>query len=196
MTDDLIRIILTFSSGSVLLLWVITVTTSSYNLKEWIKRLTVLKLNTLVVIVLETIISLQLLKFIEFEIPNVTNKIVLSVSGLIIHISGALIAAWAKVTMKASWGAPAQHDIKKQKNLVTSGPFKYTRNPIYLGLLMMFLGLEFALRSYLMLLTVPIYYLMLKAIKIEEKLLEKHFDKSYLDYKKKVSRFLPIFIKN
>ena len=92
--------------------------------------------------------------------------------------------------MSKNWGPPAQHDLKKQKDLVTDGPYSYSRNPIYLGLMLIFTGFQLALNSLLFFLIIPLFFLIRKAVLIEEQLLEDFFKKEYLDYKKNVPRFI------
>lgn len=110
--------------------------------------------------------------------------------GLTIYEIGIAIAVWAKLTMRSNWGYPAQHDIERQKELVTNGPFRFSRNPIYIGLILMILGFGMATRSYLLLIVVPLFFFFNTVIAQEEKLLEKHFGKPYSEYKKRVRRFL------
>lgn len=133
---------------------------------------------------------LQILEFIEFRLPYLFQNDFFSFFGIILNIGGLLLAIWSKFTMKTNWGLPAQHDIKKQKKLVISGPYTFSRNPIYLGLIIFFAGFELALNSWLIILTVPLIYLIGKTIAVEEKLLLESFGKDYLEYQKKVPRLL------
>lgn len=110
--------------------------------------------------------------------------------GMVGFFGGLILALWAKLTMKRMWGAPAQHTIARQNKLVIGGPFRFTRNPIYVGLLMMQLGFAFSLKSMLFFAVYILYMHFRKAILKEETLLEKHFGKQYKEYKKKVPRFV------
>jgi protein-S-isoprenylcysteine O-methyltransferase Ste14 len=93
--------------------------------------------------------------------------------------------------MKKRWRAAGEgHDFKAQNMLFTTGPFAYSRNPIYLGSLLMLFGLGIALRTYLVVIAIYPLWFFSKSIKHEEALLEKHFGKKYLLYKAKVRRFL------
>lgn len=125
---------------------------------------------------------------VYFPLPESTFDSSLTYAGLIIFFLGVIIAVWAKVTMGKIWGVPAQMR-KDQNKLVKHGPFKYTRNPIYVGLIMVLIGYGLALGSYFtFLVLIPIFYFNYAAQK-EEKLLEKHFGSEYLKYKKEVPRF-------
>lgn len=106
--------------------------------------------------------------------------------GVISFASGFILCIWAKITMKHNWGVPAKLDKKRQKELITKGPFKFTRNPIYLGMSLLYIGYALSLRStFSFLAIVPLYYFWTSAIK-EEEILEKEFGEKYLQYKSKV----------
>ncbi len=111
-------------------------------------------------------------------------------SGIGLYLVGLTFAAWAKVVMKGSWGPPGQHDKSRQSTLIITGPFRYTRNPIYLGLLAMVFGAGLAMRSYLTVLVIPLYFYLRNQVKKEESALENIFGKSYRVYKRHVPRFL------
>jgi len=76
--------------------------------------------------------------------------------------------------------------------LVTSGLYRYTRNPMYVGLLIILKGYAVWLGSITPFLLVPLFYLLITymQIKPEEKILEEKFGQKYLDYKKQVNRWL------
>lgn len=112
--------------------------------------------------------------------------------GVLTFVLGALFAVWAKIVMGENWGAPGQHDPDRQRMLVTYGPFLISRNPIYVGVLLMFLGASLALQSYSILLIPFVLYYMYTIIKKEEQLLGEYFGEEYDEYKTEVPRFLII----
>ncbi len=107
-----------------------------------------------------------------------------------LFIGGWGLAVWAKLTMKESWGEPGKLDQQRQKNLITQGPFRFTRNPIYVGLLMMVLGSGLILQTYLVGLGLVVIWYVRKKILKEEMLLEKYYGKAYRLYKRKVRRWV------
>jgi len=76
--------------------------------------------------------------------------------------------------------------------VVTSGPFKYTRNPMYVSLVVIYLGgmLLFRLPWALVLLPAVVLALHFGVIFPEEKYLESKFGESYVAYKRRVRRWL------
>lgn len=77
-------------------------------------------------------------------------------------------------------------------SLVTSGPFRISRNPMYLGMTAMLLGIAIFLGS-LVTFVFPLIFIVIiqtKFIPMEEKNLERIFGKEYGDYKRKVRRWV------
>jgi len=76
--------------------------------------------------------------------------------------------------------------------IVTKGPFKYTRNPMYLGLITMLIGTSILLGTFSPVLVIPIFFILVQSqfVLREEKLMEQWFGQPYLEYKKKTPRWL------
>ena len=76
--------------------------------------------------------------------------------------------------------------------LVIAGPYKISRNPMYLGLALVYLGIAIAGQSVwaLILLPVVLSVIQRRAIEPEEAFLEKRFGANYISYKEKVRRWL------
>lgn len=136
------------------------------------------------------VMALQTLKIFRLDLPSQYQNPLSVWLGVPIMVLGLSLACWAKIVMKTNWGVPAQHDITKQKSLVTIGPFAYVRNPIYLGLLLYFIGFELTLTSWLIAGVIPLFILIRMAIAKEEVLLTKYFGKPYTAYCKNIPRFL------
>jgi protein-S-isoprenylcysteine O-methyltransferase Ste14 len=77
-------------------------------------------------------------------------------------------------------------------SLVTECPYRYSRNPIYLGLLLATTGIAITLSSLTALLAPLIFYLVVNSVVIpfEEKKLLKNFGIQYNDYRKSVRRWI------
>ena len=76
--------------------------------------------------------------------------------------------------------------------IVTRGPFRFTRNPLYLQMVLGCLGFAVMLRNMWILLLTPLaaWGLQLLAILPEEEYLERKFGDSYRAYKRRVRRWL------
>ncbi len=76
--------------------------------------------------------------------------------------------------------------------IVTEGPFRFTRNPIYLGFTLLYIGITLLVNSLLTILLLPIILLLMNVgvIAREESYLERKFGTQYLAYKQHVRRWL------
>ena len=76
--------------------------------------------------------------------------------------------------------------------IVTSGPYRLSRNPIYLGFVCTLIGLSLALSNYWGVVLSPLFMILLVqlVIKHEEIYLEKKFGDVYTSYKSRVRRWL------
>jgi len=103
---------------------------------------------------------------------------------------GIALATWFIRTMRA---ADTTLDINKPvSSLVQDGPFRYSRNPGYLSLAMIYTGLAIlrsALRA-ILLLPLLVVVTQRELIEREERYLERTFGEGYLAYKRKVRRWV------
>lgn len=108
----------------------------------------------------------------------------LAVAGVVaIYYSAMQTLKRAKTTIRPD--RPSEH-------LVTSGAFSFTRNPIYFAntLLMIAIGLITSSVWFIVLAVIAAFGTQKLAIEREEKHLQARFGKKYIDYKKKVRRWI------
>jgi protein-S-isoprenylcysteine O-methyltransferase Ste14 len=76
--------------------------------------------------------------------------------------------------------------------LVRTGPYRFTRNPIYLALSLLHLGVAAWVGSWWLLVTLVMSFTLVAAVVVprEERYLEKRFGPTYLEYKASVRRWL------
>ena len=117
--------------------------------------------------------------FLVFAKPAWTTLIV----GAIISIIGILIRAWSS------------GHIRKNQNLAVSGPYSYTRNPLYLGSFL--LGVGFTVASgvwWLALIFVALFLgIYLPVMRVEAEDLTAMFGADFEEYKENVPLFFPRF---
>jgi len=77
-------------------------------------------------------------------------------------------------------------------SIVTSGPFAFTRNPMYLAMLILYVGLAIIINTLWPLFFLPIVLIVMHygVIFREEEYLENKFGEEYIDYKKRVRRWI------
>jgi len=114
--------------------------------------------------------------FAWFSQPTTTSL----AYGIPVSIAGLTLRAWA-----------AGH-LAKNQQLATGGPYAYTRNPLYLGTLLVAAGLAVAARSVglALLFTAVFIFVYLPVIMLEQQHLRKLFPE-YADYAARVPAFVP-----
>ena len=110
--------------------------------------------------------------------------------GLALAVAGILLAGWFGRTMRRS-GTPFRLD-EPVDELLTEGPFRYSRNPGYLSFAMIYAGSALLARSSwsVLLLPVVLAVVRLRVIEQEERYLEREFGEEYLVYKARVRRWI------
>lgn len=81
---------------------------------------------------------------------------------------------------------------EESTHLITNGVFKISRNPMYLGMGLILLGISISLGSLTPYLVVLIFIFLMDVgfIRAEEAMLEEKFEKEWIEYKKTVRRWL------
>jgi len=104
----------------------------------------------------------------------------------------SLIVVWlAQSNMRESWRIGID-EINKSK-LVTTGLFAFSRNPIFLGIMIANIGLFLALPNAFTLLIVSLSTISINTqIRLEEEFLLKEFGQKYIQYKRRVNRWITI----
>tara|TARA_Y100000310_G_C20696429_1_gene826065 strand:+ start:2462 stop:3046 length:585 start_codon:yes stop_codon:yes gene_type:complete len=109
--------------------------------------------------------------------------------GVLVSVLGFLLMVFAHQQMGANWRMGV--DEKRKIALVQEGLFGRSRNPVYLAVILISLGIFFVLQDFVSLLfLLVIMALFSKVISMEEVFLEKKFGKAYLAYKEKVRRLV------
>lgn len=112
--------------------------------------------------------------------------------GWALALAGALLALWCIATFVARGrGTPAPFDPPRE--FVAAGPYRYVRNPMYIGGFGVLLGAGLALRSPAIVGLAFVFLLLthLLVLLYEEPALTRRFGDPYRQYKSSVHRWLP-----
>lgn len=103
-----------------------------------------------------------------------------------------LMAGVARIMKHKTVIHPDRDSLPKATVLVTTGVFRYTRNPIYLGMAIMLMAWTIYVENWLSAVVVIIFVAFITRYQIrpEEEVLEKIFGAEYVRYKKKVRRWV------
>lgn len=128
--------------------------------------------------------------FLSIPLPEGFRLIMVGVATLSIPFT-----LWSYRTIGKNWvHALEQTEFaqKKDNKLVTEGPYRIVRNPIYLGSFTFILSLAFLASNWLILLpAIIIVALIYTRISGEEKMLLDRFGNEYREYLKKTPRIIP-----
>ena len=103
---------------------------------------------------------------------------------------GVLLLLWASQTLLR-----ADTDVRFRrptKVLVVREPYRFSRNPIYLGLMLVYLGITVSVNALWPLLLLPVVFIVIQwgVIYREELYLQEKFGGDFSDYKRKVRRWI------
>jgi protein-S-isoprenylcysteine O-methyltransferase Ste14 len=103
--------------------------------------------------------------------------------------AGLALMAWGFLTLQQARTTVMPH--KRADRLVTQGAFAFRRNPIYMGEVLLFLGLAEVTGNVWMAIMAPVFAvaILVLAILPEERHLEARFGEDYLDYKSRTRRW-------
>ncbi len=105
-------------------------------------------------------------------------------------VGGTSLMSWFFFTMRR---ADTPIDPREPvSNLATDGPFRYTRNPAYLSMAMIYAGISSLANALWSILLLPAVLLVIQrgVIEREERYLERKFGEEYLGYKGRVRRWI------
>jgi protein-S-isoprenylcysteine O-methyltransferase Ste14 len=112
-------------------------------------------------------------------------------AGIVLITVGVAVSAWGRLTFKKQ-RAEIFPWSDAHSALVASGPFRFTRNPMYLGIVVIGIGAALVAGTWLMWL-VPVLLFVLDnfvIIPFEERSMERAYGEEYLAYTGRVRRWL------
>ena len=123
------------------------------------------------------------LKFLPAAVPNV-------LLGSFIFIDGLALVVWAITTIRAA-GTHVQ-TTQPTTAIVAEGPYRFSRNPIYLGMFLGLIGLAIAFNTIWILVALLAFYAVIRhgVVVREEAYLTRKFGDVYRGYQAQVRRWL------
>jgi protein-S-isoprenylcysteine O-methyltransferase Ste14 len=128
--------------------------------------------------------------FLSIPLPDWFRLIMVCVTVLSIPFT-----LWGYRTLGKNWVhalEPSKFLQRKRETLVTSGPYRYVRNPIYLGAFTFIIAMALVAANWLLLLSaLAVLTLFYMQIGKEEAMLIARFGSEYCEYMKQTPRFIP-----
>lgn len=118
------------------------------------------------------------------------SPVAVRVMGAVISVAGTIIFIAAVLTMRDSWRAGVSKTDKTE--LVTNGIYQISRNPAFLGFDFLYIGTLLMFFNWILCILTPFAVIMyhLQIVNVEEDFLLATFGNEYLQYKKKVCRYI------
>ena len=127
--------------------------------------------------------------FHPLSFGNLSGTVVLHLIGAPLLLLGGAVIVFAKRELQ-HYGESSEPGVPTA-GIVTTGLYRYSRNPLYAGLTLCFAGLAFAIDMPWFLILLPLTLLNIQILLIhpEEKYLEAKFGEEYRQYKRQVGRW-------
>ena len=111
-------------------------------------------------------------------------------TGAAVTLAGLLFSVAARACLGRNWSGTVT--LKKDHELVTRGPYRWVRHPIYTGLLLGFLGSAIARGRWSGLLATALFFLSaLRKYRLEERWMRERFGDDYDAYRSRVKAIVP-----
>jgi protein-S-isoprenylcysteine O-methyltransferase Ste14 len=109
--------------------------------------------------------------------------------GLAIWVLGLGLAIWARLYIGRNWGMPMSQ--KEDPELVTTGPYRRIRHPIYTGILLGMIGTTVAISLYWLVAVVILGGYFIYSAFVEERNMTNLFPEAYPRYKQSTKMLIP-----
>ena len=126
-------------------------------------------------------------------LPMTPNADGLRAFGLILFMAGLVVAMAARFQLGRNWSDLEDCRLVPGQALVAKGIYRYVRHPIYAGDVLMLVGLELALNSWLVLGALVAAVVVVRQARAEEVLLKRTLP-GYQEYCARTKRFIPLIV--
>jgi protein-S-isoprenylcysteine O-methyltransferase Ste14 len=120
------------------------------------------------------------------------HSLVLGVIGVVVFATGIALAIWARTYLGRNWGMPTSQ--KDDPELVTSGPYRFVRHPIYSGILLGVLGTALATNLLGVIIFAILAAYFYYSASVEEKNLTATFPTTYPAYRRATKMLVPFVL--
>jgi len=134
--------------------------------------------------------AILVMAVLHFMLPIVRLFPSALISGAILVLLGMAVILWSAWLFNKT--GTAIKPFEESTQMIVSGPYRWSRNPIYLGLVFILSGIGLALGTLSPFLVIPafVWTIQKRFITHEEAMLEKSFGAAYAEYKKRIRRWL------
>lgn len=138
------------------------------------------------------IIVLLLLRLRVLKSHTVTHNPRLEGVGLAVFLLGLALAIWARLYLGRNWGMPMSE--KADPELVTTGPYRTIRHPIYSGIILAMVGTTIAVSLYWLIAVLLLGGYFLYSAVMEERYMAQRLPDAYPEYKRSTKMLIPFIL--
>jgi protein-S-isoprenylcysteine O-methyltransferase Ste14 len=109
--------------------------------------------------------------------------------GLAVFLLGLALAVWARVYLGRNWGMPMSQKVDPE--LVTSGPYRRIRHPIYSGIILAMIGTAIAVSPLWLVAALLLGAYFVYSAVMEERFMGAEFPDSYPEYRRSTKMLIP-----
>jgi protein-S-isoprenylcysteine O-methyltransferase Ste14 len=122
------------------------------------------------------------------EHPGVSGPVLAGI-GLAVWVAGLAIAVWARLYIGRNWGMPMTR--RAEPELVTTGPYRLIRHPIYTGIILALVGTALAISPLGLIAVAVLAVFFAFSATREERFLTEEFPSAYPPYKARTKMLIP-----
>ncbi len=120
------------------------------------------------------------------------HDLTVGVIGAVLFAVGIAVAVWARVILGRNWGMPTSQRVEPE--LITAGPYKLVRHPIYTGILLGLIGTSLVTNLLGLGIAVVLGVYFIWAARIEEANLTATFPSAYPQYRAHTKMLIPFLL--
>lgn len=142
------------------------------------------------VFVLTYLVGVVLQTFSPFNFLSQEGIFWVKITGIALFVTGVIFASWSLIIFRKVHTTTTPGESSKM--LITKGPYRFSRNPMYVSLILAYLGEAGFLIQFWPVIVLPfvIWYVNRVVIPLEEDILKKDFKEKYENYCTQVHRWL------
>jgi protein-S-isoprenylcysteine O-methyltransferase Ste14 len=123
---------------------------------------------------------------------STVHSLALEIVGTVLFVAGLALAIWARVLLGRNWGMPMT--LKDEPELVTSGPYRIIRHPIYTGILLAVLGTAIATDVFVFIIFAAMAVYFSFSARVEDRLMARSFPATYPEYHDRTKMLIPFVL--
>jgi protein-S-isoprenylcysteine O-methyltransferase Ste14 len=120
------------------------------------------------------------------------HSVPVQVVGVVLFVAGLALAVWARIYLGRNWGMPMSE--RAEPELVTSGPYRFVRHPIYSGILLAVLGSALCTTLFWLAALVLLGAYFIYSARVEEGLMTSSFPSQYPSYRARTKMLIPFVL--